>query len=141
VFRLWLEESLAKGLIESMPINAPSFWEGLNAQAYCECDWIGASSGQVDELKETQAAALRIANGLSTWDKEIAKLGTDWRKSMRQRAREKAYMTKLGIYEDVMGALTPQAVAASSALGAQQEATGTEPDTSQPSKKNKAKKK
>lgn len=128
VFRLWLEESLAKGLIESMPRNAPSFYEGLNADAYCQGDWIGASTQQVDELKETQGASLRISNGLSTFDRECAKLGIDWRATMRQKAREKAYMTKLGIFEDVMASLTPQAAAAANALGADQSATGTEPD-------------
>jgi lambda family phage portal protein len=128
VLRLWIEESLAKGLIKSMPRNAPSFYEGLNAAAYCEADWIGAGTGQVDELHETQAAALRIGNGLSSFDKEGAKLGVDWRKNMKQKAREKAYMQKLGIFDDVMAALTPQAAASASALGKQQPGTGKKPD-------------
>jgi len=51
--------------------------------------------GQIDELKETQAALLRIKGGLSTFESEIAKQGGDWRKIFRQRARENAMAKEL----------------------------------------------
>jgi len=88
-FRLWLEEALNAGDITSMPRNAPNWYDGLNQEAYSACDWIGASMGQIDELKETQAAVLRINNGLATRESELARLGKDWRVVFRQLAREK----------------------------------------------------
>lgn len=96
-FSLWLEEALNKGEITSMPRNAPNFYEGLNKEAYTDCTWIGASMGQIDELKETQAAVLRINNGLSTREDELAKLGKDWRTVYRQMKREKALQDSLGL--------------------------------------------
>lgn len=96
-FALWLEEALNKGEITAMPKNAPSFYEGLNKEAYCDADWIGASMGQIDELKETQAAVLRLNNGLSTREGELAKLGKDWRVVLRQLEREKKLQDDLGL--------------------------------------------
>lgn len=87
-FRLWLEEALNKGEIESMPRNAPNWYDGLNSDAYSACEWIGASMGQIDELKETQAAVLRVNNGLSTREIEMSRLGKDWRVVYQQLARE-----------------------------------------------------
>lgn len=88
-FRLWLEEALNKGEITAMPRRTPNWYDGLNQEAYSACDWIGASMGQIDELKETQAAVLRVNNGLSTREIELARLGRDWREVFNQLAREK----------------------------------------------------
>ena len=88
-FRLWLEEALNKGEITAMPRKAPNWYDGLNADAYSACEWIGASMGQIDELKETQAAVLRINNGLSTREIELSRLGKDWRVVYGQLSREK----------------------------------------------------
>ena len=87
-YRLWLEEALNKGEITSMPRSAPNWYDGLNQEAYSACTWIGASLGQIDELKETQAAVLRMKNGLSTHEDELAKLGKDWREVYAQLERE-----------------------------------------------------
>lgn len=99
IYRLWLEEAIARGEIAAMKRrNAPSFWEGLNAEAYAAAEWIGAGRGQIDPLKETQAAALRLRSGLSTMEIEIASIqGADWRTVMRQCAREKALSESLGL--------------------------------------------
>jgi lambda family phage portal protein len=88
-YRLWLEEALNKGEITAMPRNAPNWYDGLNQEAYTGCEWIGANMGQIDELKETQAAVLRVNNGLSTRETELARLGKDWRTVYDQLAREK----------------------------------------------------
>lgn len=88
VYMLWLEEAISSGQIKSLPRNAPNFWEGLNKAAYGACEWIGASRGQIDELKETQAAVLRLKYNLSTDEDELARLGKDWRKVKLQRKRE-----------------------------------------------------
>lgn len=97
IFRLWLEEALNKGLISSMPRNAPSFYEGMNADAYTRCEWIGASQGQIDELKETQAAVLRIRSHLTTYEEEIGRFGGDWRRKFRQMAREQKLAKAIGL--------------------------------------------
>lgn len=97
IFCLWLEEALNRGEIESLPRNAPNFYEGLNKEAYTQCEWIGASRGQIDELKETEAAVLRIEKGLSTYEEECARLGKDFRDVFAQRAREKRMMTEQDI--------------------------------------------
>lgn len=97
IFLMWLEEAFAKGEIASLPRNAPNFWEGLNREAYGRCDWIGASRGQIDELKETQAAVLRLKSGLSTREDELGRLGKDWRKVLSQLAREQKEADRLGL--------------------------------------------
>lgn len=97
IFMLWLEEAISKGEITSMSRKAPNFWEGLNREAYCACEWIGASRGQIDELKETQAAVLRLKYGLSTREKELSRLGQDWRKVFSQLEREKKEAERLGL--------------------------------------------
>jgi lambda family phage portal protein len=96
-YRLWLEEALNAGQITSMPKKSPNWYDGLNQEAYSACDWIGASMGQIDELKETQAAVLRVNNGLSTREGELARLGKDWRVVFRQLAREKKLAEDQGL--------------------------------------------
>lgn len=96
-YRLWLEEALNKGEITSMPRKAPNWYDGMNADAYSECTWIGANMGQIDGLKETQAAVLRLNNGLGTAEDELAALGKDWRQVYRQLAREQKFRDKIGL--------------------------------------------
>ena len=88
VYRLWFEEAFNRGVFQSVRRSMPSLYESQNKEWYCACDWIGASRGQVDELKETQAAVQRVNNNMSTLQDEAARLGKDWRKLMRQRKRE-----------------------------------------------------
>ncbi len=99
-YRLWLEEAINAGKITSMPRNAPNWYEDQNADAYSNCSWIGASRGQIDELKETQAAVLRINNGLSTIEVEAARLGIDWRLLFKQLYREKQLKIEYNILQD-----------------------------------------
>lgn len=97
IYRLWLEEAMNKGEISTISAKQPNWYDAMNADAYCACDWIGASRGQIDELKETQAAVLRIANNLSTYQDELARLGKDWRKVVVQREREEKELKKRGL--------------------------------------------
>lgn len=97
IYRLWFEEAVNKGEIKSMIGVAPSIYEGLNMDAYTSCDWIGAARGQIDELKETQAAVLRLKYNLTTYEQEMGKQGQDWRKVMQQRERENKEMEDRGL--------------------------------------------
>jgi capsid protein len=94
---LWLEEALNKGEITAMPRNAPSWYEGLNAEAYAACDWLGAARGQIDEMKETHAAVLRLQHNLSTYEDELGRMGRDWRKVIEQRRRENEAFAAAGL--------------------------------------------
>lgn len=100
IYRLWLEEMVNANRFTTFPkAKAGLLYEnnvlGLRFDALSRCDWIGAARGQIDELKETQAAVLKINNGLSTLEAEIARLGGDWRKVLRQKAREQKLIEDL----------------------------------------------
>lgn len=106
-FRCWLEEEFSKEDSDlPLPRNAPNFWDDMNAWAYASCQWIGSSRGQIDQMKETQAAILRIANGISTFEKECALLGEDFREVFEQRAREKRLLEEYDL-DDVLSAIKP----------------------------------
>lgn len=96
---VWLEEELNNGRFESMKgVNAPNFYDGLNKEHYSRCDWLGSGNAQIDELKETQAAILRIKQGLSTYKIELARLhGSDYREHFEQIAEEQGLMEELDI--------------------------------------------
>lgn len=97
IYRLWLEEAINYNDLECMKRrNVPSFYEGLNAEAYSNCDWIGAGMGLIDPLKETQADVLGLKNHLTTLEEVIARRsGSDWRRQLRQMGREKAFETEV----------------------------------------------
>lgn len=98
IYSCWLEEAINEGTLESMRgVNAPSFYEGLNKEAYCNATWIGASRGQIDEMKETQSAVLRVTSGLSTREIECARLGNDYREIFEQLLREKKAADQMGL--------------------------------------------
>ena len=99
VFTLWLEEQFALGAIPLPPTWASrdDYYQPLMKEAISRCSWIGTGKGQIDELKETQAAAIRIKNGLSTWEIEGARLGFDWREIAEQQARERKLFQALGL--------------------------------------------
>lgn len=78
--------------------NIPNWYEGLNAEAYSACEWIGAGQGLIDPLKETQAHVLQLNNGLTTRERVMARLnGADWRNDFRQLARENAEAATHGL--------------------------------------------
>lgn len=96
VYQLWLEEAITR---DQLPLprgvkGANVFYLPLAKEAFSTCSWVSSGSGQIDELKETQAAILRVSAGLSTWESEIARLGGDWRVVFLQQARERAMMEK-----------------------------------------------
>jgi len=98
IYALVLEEEINAGNVPLPPgKTADHFYEPLMKDAYAACTWIGASRGQIDELKETQAAILRIKSGLSTYEIESAKLGNDWREVFEQRAREEGIIKAKGL--------------------------------------------
>ena len=118
-YRLWLEEALNQGQITSIRRNMPSWYEGQNEEWYSDCDWVGASRGQVDEVKETEAAVMRIDNGLSDLKTENARLGRDWRKGLRQMKREMEWKEFYGVMQEEKEAEATQTSKTSSAAKAE----------------------
>lgn len=97
-YQLWCEEEIGQG---NLPLprgrNRTDFYRPLMKDAYTRCGWIASGRGQVDELKETQAAMLRIKSGLSTYEKEASKLGEDWRELAAQRSKEEKVFADLNL--------------------------------------------
>jgi len=113
-YRLWLEESIGRGLIDSMPRHAKSIewlYQGLNFDSLAAAQWIGAAKGNIDELKEDQASVLRLNNGLTTLEQECAARGLDWRDVLRQIGREEAEKKRYGL-GDFFGTSTAKSEAA-----------------------------
>lgn len=128
IYRLWLEEAINKGEITSLPRGAAGmlYTNGrlnLKFDAISRCEWIGASRGQIDEFKETQAAVARIENGLSTHEDELARLGKDWRKVYRQLKREALLRESLKL---TFVGTDPAAVAALTAAAATSSENGNQ---------------
>jgi len=99
IYALWLEEELNAGNIplpRGMTV-ADFYKDPVKREALLSADWIGASRGQIDEMKETQAAVERIKAGFSTIEKECARLGEDYRRVLKQRAREDRLVKSLGL--------------------------------------------
>ena len=102
VYRLWLEEQINNGSIP-LPKGKTTAWIYENPEifdALAQCSWIGAARGQIDEMKETQAAILKTKFGLSTLEIEAARMGYDWRELLAQRKREQDEIERLGIVID-----------------------------------------
>lgn len=112
VYALWFEEEINNDRVPLPPGKSKDiFYDPLMREALLKGSWIGASRGQIDEKKETEAAALRITNGFSTLEAECARLGEDWRTILEQRAREIAMMKTLGL-EDKIGPAAAKPAAA-----------------------------
>lgn len=98
IYNLWVEEEIAAGNLPLPPRrNRTDFYRPLMKDAYTRARFVGSGRGQIDELKETQAAMLRIKCGLSTYEEECALLGKDYREVFEQRAREEKAISALNI--------------------------------------------
>lgn len=97
-----LEEFIAQGEVPLPPgFTRDDYYRPLMREAFSRCSWIGTGTGQIDELKETQAAVMRIKAGLSTYEIEIARLGEDWREVFEQQAIEAGVREEKGLVFDL----------------------------------------
>lgn len=70
IYNEWFAEAVALGRI-----NAPGFFnDPLIRHAYTRAEWLGPTQGQLDPLKEVNAAEKRVDNGFSTRTKETQEL-------------------------------------------------------------------
>jgi capsid protein len=76
-----MTEAVARGYL-----NAPGFLEDpFVRHAYLGAEWIGPTQGQIDPVKEVQAAEKRLALKLTTRSEECAAItGTDWDRKVPQ---------------------------------------------------------
>ena len=84
IYEMWLSEAVAEGRVD-----APGFFDDpLLRQAWCGCQWMGASMGHVDPMKEVNAAEKRISLNISTQEEEASEYnGNDWNANVRQRKK------------------------------------------------------
>lgn len=122
-FGNWLEEEVNAGTIP-MPNGAGPdlFYAPLVKEAMSRCSWIGSGRGQIDELKETQAAIMRIKAGLSTYEKEIARFGDDYRDVFEQAALEQGLIKERGLLFDLSSSKGNTGQGGGSTTDGQQEA-------------------
>lgn len=85
IYEEWMCEAVARGRI-----YAPGFFDSpIIRKAYCKADWNGPTQGQLDPVKEANAAAIRVQNGFSTRAKETVELtGGNFNENHRQRVKE-----------------------------------------------------
>ncbi|MHC1747444.1 MAG: phage portal protein [Cellulosilyticaceae bacterium] len=71
-YELWLSEAIARGRIK-----APGFFnDPLIRKAYCKAEWNGPAPGQLDPVKEVNAAEKRINLGISTREREAIEINS-----------------------------------------------------------------
>jgi lambda family phage portal protein len=102
VYALFVEEMVATGALP-LPegVGREIFYEPLVKEALTACLWLGGAPGQIDELKETQAASLRMATGTSSLQEECARLGYDWRVISKNRAVVQSILEQYNLSQDL----------------------------------------
>jgi lambda family phage portal protein len=96
VFEEWLFEAISIGRI-----SAPGFFlDPAIRAAWSGSDWDGPGMGQLDPVRETEAALARIKGNLSTYAKETAALdGDNWDEVIVRRDREEKIVRGFGLEE------------------------------------------
>lgn len=90
----WLEESVARGIV-ALPGRKSNFYKWRNALSLVE--WMGPGRGTVDPLKEATANDFELNQGMSSLSTIAGERGQDYRKTLFQLSREKAYRAKMGL--------------------------------------------
>lgn len=94
VYEIFLSEAIAGNRLK-----APGFFlDPLIRKAYCGAQWNGPAQGQIDPVKEVNAAEKRISIGISTRQREtIEMMGGDFDSNVAQLARENQMMKAAGL--------------------------------------------
>lgn len=81
VYEAWMTEAVARGYLYAPGFLADPFLR----QAYLGAEWIGPTQGQIDPVKEVQAAEKRLGLKLTSRSEECASMtGTDWEQKVPQ---------------------------------------------------------
>ncbi|MBP2655881.1 MAG: Phage portal protein, lambda family [Firmicutes bacterium] len=93
-YEAWLTEAVAIGRVKAKGF----FINPLIKKAWSNAEWYGPVMGVLDPVKEVQASALRVQQGISTREKEAAEMtGTSWDENVERLAIEQQRMKDLGL--------------------------------------------
>lgn len=96
IYEEWFAEAAIKGRIDAPGI----FDDPALFKAYTKAEWHGPSQGQLDPVKEVNAAVLRVKHGFSTRQREAAELtGSEFETNIRQLAYEQKIREQYGLKE------------------------------------------
>jgi len=101
IFAAWLEEAVARDLIE-VPGGKHNFYRFRDALT--QCDWIGPGRGIIDRKKEAEGSAIDREGGVSNLETDCAEQGRDWREVMWQQKRELEQRRAYGLIPEVPAA-------------------------------------
>lgn len=98
IYEEWLTEAILKGRI-----TAPGFFDDPAIKAaWCGAEWYGDCQGQLDPMKEANAAAVRVNEGFSTREREAAELtGLKFENINATRQREEKMRREAGLTVDI----------------------------------------
>ena len=97
VFECWVQECLATAELH-IPDGALPYYG--NQHLYHECKWLGTGKMSADRLKDAQAVALEIEEGLSTLSSALAERGLDFEAVAEERAQEMRVLKELGLWRE-----------------------------------------
>lgn len=94
IYEIWLAEAVARGRIQ-----APGFFvDPLVREAWCGTRWIGPIQGQIDPLKESNAAVIQITHGIKTHEQITREMGGgDWSDNVQLLKREMELLKDAGV--------------------------------------------
>jgi lambda family phage portal protein len=95
VYSEWLYEEVLTGRIK-----APGFLtDNFIRDAWLGNAWYGPGVGQIDPVKESDGARIRLETNLSTYEEEYAQIhGADWEQAMNRKSREQKFLKERDLY-------------------------------------------
>lgn len=98
VYEEWLAEAVLKGRVQ-----APGFFDDPAIRAaWSGAEWYGDAQGQLDPLKEAEAAKLRVDEGFSTREREAAELtGMTYDTILAVRRQEERARREAGLVPEI----------------------------------------
>jgi lambda family phage portal protein len=104
IYEAFLEEAIASGRVD-----APGFFDNpVIRTAYVSANWVGDAPGQIDPMKEIQAAELRLQVGVSSLKQETMELrGSVWEDVHVQQVREKEARVAGGLEAEAVQPIKP----------------------------------
>ncbi len=97
IYEMWLFEAISKGKIKAKNY----FKDKTTMKLWSSAIWIGTAQGQIDPVKEVQAAKMRIEAGFSTREKETQELtGMDFESNLRVLERENKGISQVNSFKE-----------------------------------------
>lgn len=94
VWEMVFEEAWLMGMIK-LPAGAPDFYQAR--ALWTNATWAPPKRGWIDPVKEVAAGKEALISNMTTMSDWYAEQGKDWEEELRQIARERELMDKLGL--------------------------------------------